>query len=78
MGTDCSTSARTAAVAGVVSHLLARSGASRWRDRPPNGLRCRMPLARQEALEVQRGKVAQRLPGAAAGAPDRQLGGGRD
>jgi hypothetical protein len=26
MGTDCSTSARTAAVANAVSHLLARSG----------------------------------------------------
>ena len=35
MGTDCSASARTAAVASAVSHLLARSGGrAGWTDRP--------------------------------------------
>ena len=87
MGTDCSTSARTAAVASAVSHLLARSGGGRagWTDRP-NSLAPHSSqrsalgfIEDREAPRVDRvEKPLSGSPDANAGAPTVRSAEGRD
>jgi hypothetical protein len=84
MGTDCSTSARTAAVASAVSHLLARSGGgvlagptARIVSLPHSSQRSALRFIEdQEAPRVDRVEKPLSDSRRECGCSDRQVGGG--